>query len=47
MLTEIIREFIKAEKSVDITSAQSLGWEKRGETQRAQSAIMDSLTKTK
>ena len=47
MLTEIIRELTKAEESADITSEQVLGWAKRVEAQRAQSAIMDSLTETK
>ena len=47
MLAEIIRELTKAKESADITSEQVLGWVKRVEAQRAQSAIMDSLTKTK
>ena len=47
MLTEIIRKLTKAVQSVDITSEQALGWARRVEFQRAQSAIMDSLTKTK
>ena len=42
MLAEIIRELNKSEESVDITSEQVLGWAKRVEAQRAQSAIMDS-----
>ena len=47
MLAEIIRELTKARESADITSEQVLGWKKRVEAKRAQSAIMDSLTKTK
>ena len=47
MFTEIIMELTKAEESVDVTSEQILGWAKRAEVQRAQSAIMDSLTETK
>ena len=43
----IIRELAKAEESADITSEQVSGWAKRVEAQRAQPAIMDSLTKTK
>ena len=47
MLTEITRELTKAKESVDITSEQVLDLAKRVATQRVQSAIMDSLTKTK
>ena len=47
MLAEIIRELAKGEESADITSEQVLGWAKRVEAPIAQSAIMDSLTKTK
>ena len=47
MLPEIIRQLAKAEENADITSEQVLGWEKRVEAQRTQSAIMDSLTETK
>ena len=46
MLTEIIRELTKAEESVARKSEQVLGWAKRVEAQRAQFALMDSLTKT-
>ena len=47
MLTEIIRELTKAKESAYITSEQVLGWAKRVEAQRANYAIMDSLTETK
>ena len=47
MPTEIIRKQAKSEEGVDITSEQVLGWAKRVEAQRAQSAIMDSSTETK
>ena len=47
MFAEIIRELTKAKESVDITSEQVLGWAKRVKAQREQSAIMDSLTRTK
>ena len=47
MLAEIIREINKAEESADITIEQVLGWAKRVVAQRAQSAILNSLTKTK
>ena len=44
---EIIRELTKAKESANITNEQVLGWATRVEAQRAQSAIMDSLTKAK
>ena len=44
-LAEIIKELV--EKSADITSEKVLGWAKRVEDQRTQSAIMESLTETK
>ena len=47
MLAEIIRELTKAEESADMTSEQVLDWAKRVGAQRAQSAVMDSLTKSK
>ena len=47
MLAEIIRELIKAKESANITNEQVLGWAKRVEAQRAQSAITDSLIETK
>ena len=47
MLAGIISELTKVEDSAYITSEQVLGWAKRVEAQGAQSAIMDSLTKTK
>ena len=47
MLAGIIRELTKAEESVEITSEQVLGWAKSAEAQKAQYAIMDSLTTIK
>ena len=47
MLAEIMRELPKAKEKLDITSEQVLGWANIVEAQRAQSAVMDSLTETK
>ena len=47
MVAQIIWKLTKTKESADITSEQVLGWAKRVEAQRAQSAITDSLTKTK
>ena len=47
MLAEIIREVTKAEESTAITSEEVLIWHKRVEAQRAQSTIINSLSKRK
>ena len=47
MLVQIIRELTKAKESAYITGEQISVWAKRVEAQRVQSAIMDSLTRTK
>ena len=47
MLGEIIKELTKIHKNREITSENVLFWDKRVEAQRAQSAIMDSLTEVK
>ena len=47
MLGEITRELTKIHKNTEITSENVLCWAKRVEAQRAQSAIMNSLTEVK
>ena len=47
MLGEIIRELTKIQENTEITSENMLCWAKRVEAQRAQSAIMNSLTEAK
>ena len=47
MLGEIIRELTKIHENTEITSENLLCWAKRVEAQRAQSAIMNSLTEAK
>ena len=47
MLAEIIRELTKIQENTEVTSEKVLHWAKRVEAQRAQSAIMNSLTETK
>ena len=47
MLAELIRELTKADESTAVTSHQVLIWAKRAESQRAQSAIITSLSKTR
>ena len=47
LLVEIIRELTKAEESAAVTGEQVLIWAKRVEVQRAQSAIINSLSETK
>ena len=44
MLEEIIRELTKAKGNVTITSENVLTWDKRVEAQRAQSAVMSTIT---
>ena len=47
MLGEIIRELTKIHEITEITSENVLCWAKRVEAQRAQYAIMNSLTEPK
>ena len=47
MLGEIIQELTKIHENEEITSENVLSWAKRVEVQRAQSAIMNSLTDIK
>ena len=47
MISEITRELTKKEENKILTSHQVLAWAKRTEAQRAQSAIINSLSKTK
>ena len=47
MLAEIIRELTKANESTAVKSEQILVWAKRVEAQRAQTAIITSLSETK
>ena len=47
MLAEIIWQLTKAEENKIMTSEQVLAWSKRVEAQRAQSAIINSLSETK
>ena len=47
MPAEIISELTKAEESTAVISEQVLIWAKRVKAQRAQSAIVNSLSKTK
>ena len=47
MLAEIISELTKAEENVNVTREQSVAWAKRVEAQRAQSAVINSLSKMK
>ena len=46
MLSEIIMELTKIEENADIMCEKVLCWAKGVETQRAQSAIMNSPTET-
>ena len=46
-LVEIIMALTKIEENAEVTSDKVLCWVKRIEAQRAQSAIMNSLTETK
>ena len=47
MLAEIIKELTEIQENTEIISENMLCWAKRMEAQRAQSAIMNSLTEAK
>ena len=47
ILAKIISELTKAEESANVTSEQVLPWAKRVEVQRAQSAVITSLSEIK
>ena len=47
MMVEIIRKITKTEGSKDVMGEQVLAWTDRVETQKAQSAIINSLNETK
>ena len=47
MLAEVIRELTKIQENTEITSEKVMCWAKRVEAQRAQSAIMSSLSEIK
>ena len=47
MLAEIVIELTKIHENTEVTSVKVLYWAKRVDAQRAQSAIMNSLTETK